>query len=175
MIGGNLAFGIQWCHFTTSWDSNVDETSTMSFFTLFFFVYCFNLSKFILQLLTKDKDMRNLFLWSETPSYFYPLPVWFTSRQESDKGYVMNRVCLFTTQDPALVPMQDLGLLVQGLGHSFAPMSRTQALTLLNMFKLVQSGPHCTGTSGHVQAFSLCSTDCWKVGSWHSTEIPSCS
>ena len=27
-----------------------------------FFVYCFNLSKFIFQLLTKDKDMRNLFL-----------------------------------------------------------------------------------------------------------------
>ena len=32
VIGGNLAFGIQWRHFTTSRDSNVDVTSTTSFF-----------------------------------------------------------------------------------------------------------------------------------------------
>ena len=31
VIGGNLAFGIQWRHFTTSRDSNVDVTSTTSF------------------------------------------------------------------------------------------------------------------------------------------------
>ena len=35
VIGGNLAFGIQWRHFTTSRDSNVDVMSTTSFFILF--------------------------------------------------------------------------------------------------------------------------------------------
>ena len=35
VIGGNLAFGIQWRHFTTSRDSNVDVTSTTSFYLIF--------------------------------------------------------------------------------------------------------------------------------------------
>ena len=37
VIGGNLAFGIQWRHFTTSRDSNVDVTSTTSFLYLYLF------------------------------------------------------------------------------------------------------------------------------------------
>ena len=41
VIGGNLALGIQWRHFTTSWDSNVDVTSTTSFFNLATLFFCY--------------------------------------------------------------------------------------------------------------------------------------